>query len=78
MNTISLSLPESLHQRMQEVANKDQVSIDQFVISAIAEKIAAFMTRDYLEERAKRASKAKFEQAMAKVPDLEPEEYDRI
>ncbi len=78
MNTISLNRPESLHQRMQEVANKDQVSIDQFVISAIAEKISALMTRDYLEERAKRASKAKFEQALAKVPEVEPEEYDRL
>ncbi len=63
---------------MQEVASKDQVSVDQFVISAIAEKISAFMTREYLEERAKRASKEKFEQAMAKVPDIEPEEYDRL
>ena len=78
MNTISLSLPESLHQRMQELADKDQISIDQFVISAIAEKISAFMTKDYLEERANRASKSKFEQAIAKVPDVEPEEYDKI
>jgi len=78
MNTISLTLPQSLYQRMQEVASKDQISVDQFVISAFAEKISAFMTRDYLEERAKRASKAKFEQAMAKVPEIEPEEYDRI
>jgi hypothetical protein len=36
------------------------------------------MTRDYLEERAKRASKAKFEQALAKVPEVEPEEYNRL
>ena len=78
MNTISLRLPESLHKQIQELAIKDQVSIDQFVISAIAEKVSAFMTKDYLEKRAKRASKEKFKQAMAKVPDAEPEEYDRI
>ena len=77
MNTISLSLPESLHKRVKELADKDRISIDQFVISAIAEKIAAFMTQDYLEERAKRGSKEKFEQAMAKIPDVEPEEYDK-
>jgi hypothetical protein len=78
MNTISLSLPESLHKRVKELADKDRVSIDQFVISAIAEKIAAFMAEDYLEERAKRGSKQKFEQALAKVPDVEPEEYDKL
>ncbi|MCG3153667.1 MAG: hypothetical protein DKINENOH_00257 [bacterium] len=78
MNTISLRLPDSLHKRIQELADHDQVSIDQFVISAIAEKISAFMTKDYLDERAKRASKEKFELAMAKVPEVEPEEDDRI
>ena len=78
MNTISLALPESLHKRVQELANKDQISIEQFVASAIAEKISAFMTKEYLEARSKLASKAKFEQAMAKVPEVEPEGYDRI
>ena len=78
MNTINLKLPESLHKQIQELAIKDQISIDQFVISAIAEKVSAFMTKDYLDARAKRANKAKFEQAMAKVSDAEPEEYDRI
>jgi len=41
MSTICLSLPESLHKRVKELADKDRISIDQFVISAIAEKIAA-------------------------------------
>ena len=78
MNTISLNLPESLHQRVKELAEKDRISIDQFVISAIAEKITAFMTQDYLEERAQRGSKEKFERAMAKIPVIEPEEYDKL
>ena len=78
MNTISLKLPESLHKQIQELAIKDQIAIDQFVISAIAEKVSAFMTKDYLDARAKRGNKAKFEQAIAKVSDAEPEEYDRI
>jgi len=78
MATINLSLPDSLHKRVKELADKDLVSIDQFAISAIAEKIAAFMTQDCLEERAKRGSKEKFEHAMAKIPDIEPEEYDKL
>lgn len=78
MNTISLNLPDSLHKRVKEFVEKDRISIAQFIISAITEKIAAFMTKEYLEERAKRGSKEKFEQAMAKVPDIEPEDYDRL
>ena len=78
MNTICLNLPDSLHKRVKKLADKNSVSIDQFVISAIAEKIAAFMAQDYLEKRAKRGSKEKFEQAMTKIPDVEPEEYDKL
>lgn len=78
MNTISLSLPDSIHKRVKELADQDSISIDQFVISAITEKIAAFMTEGYLEERARRGSKEKFLQALAKVPDVEPEEHDKF
>jgi hypothetical protein len=45
---------------------------------ALAEKISALMTEDYLGELAKRDSRAKFEKAMAKVADIEPEEYNRL
>lgn len=41
------------------------------------EKIAALMTEGYLKERAKRGSRAKYEAILAKVPDVEPEVYDR-
>ena len=57
--------------------HRDGISIDQFVSSAIAEKIAALMTEGYLKERAKRGSRAKYEAILAKVPDIEPELYDR-
>jgi hypothetical protein len=36
------------------------------------------MTEEYLEERAQRGDRAKFEKAMAKVADVEPEEEDRL
>ena len=78
MNAINLNLPDSLHQRIKEFVDKDRITIDQFIISAITEKLAAFMTKDYLEERAKRGSKKKFDRAMAKAPDVEPEDYDRL
>jgi hypothetical protein len=43
-----------------------------------ARELAELITEDYLGERAKRGSRAKFEKAMAKVADVEPEEYDRL
>jgi len=45
---------------------------------ALAEKVSALMTEDYLAERAKRGSRRKFRRVLAKVPDVEPEERDRL
>jgi len=40
--------------------------------------MAALMTADYLQERAKRGTRKKFEAVLAKVPDTEPEAIDRL
>lgn len=78
MSTISLRLPDSLHKQVRKLAEKESVSINQLVTLALAEKISALMTEEYLETRAKRGSRKKFERAMVKVPKVEPEEYDRL
>ena len=78
MSTISLRLPDSLHKHARAMAQKDGISINQFIASAVAEKMSALDTQSYLEQRAKRGSLAKFRAAMAKVPDVESAEYDRL
>jgi hypothetical protein len=78
MSTISLRLPDSLHERIRSLAKKDRISINQFAAIALAEKISALETEDYLSQRAKRSSRAKFDRALSKVPDAEPESRDRI
>jgi hypothetical protein len=78
MSTISLRLPNYLHNALRGLAQEEQVSINQFIILAIAEKISALMAEDYLARRAARGDRAKFEAAMAKVADIEPEDYDRL
>ena len=78
MSTLSLRLPEYLHNTIRELAKQEGVSINQFITLAVAEKMSALMTEDYLEQRAKRGSQAKYEAVLAKVPDSEPEEYDRL
>jgi hypothetical protein len=78
MSTISLRLPNYLHDTLRELAQEEQVSINQLIVLAIAEKVSILMAEDYLSKRAARGDRAKFEAAMAKVPDVEPEEYDRL
>jgi len=76
MSTISVRLPESLHQRVRELAKAEHVSINQLISTALAEKMSALMTVEYMEERAARGSRDKFERATAKPGDTEPDDGD--
>ena len=78
MSAISLRLPESLHEAVRELAKQENVSMNQFITLALAEKISTLMTEEYLAERASRGSRDKFERAMRNVADVEPAERDRI
>jgi len=78
MSAISIRLPDSLHKRIKQLAERDNVSINQMVTLAVAEKLSALETEDYLGKRASRASKTKFQKALAKVADRPPQADDRI
>ena len=78
MSRLSVQLPNSLHTHLQELAKREGVSVEQFISTAVAEKMAALMTESYLAERAKRGSRAKYDEALAQVPDVEPEEHDKL
>lgn len=78
MGALSLRLPESLHQKLGELAEREGISINQLITSAVAEKMSALMTEEYLAARAKRASRQNVEAVLAKIPDAEPEEFDRL
>ncbi len=78
MSTLSVELPNSLYRYLQELAEREGISIERFIATAVAEKMAALMTESYLEERAKRGSLAKYEEALTQVPDVKPQEYDKL
>ncbi len=77
-NVLSVRIPKSLHNQVRELAEEEGVSMNQFVMLALAEKVAALQAIGYLEERAKRGSREKLLAVLAKAPDVEPEDYDRI
>ncbi len=76
MSTISLRLPDSLHEEIRKLAERESISINQLVTLAIAEKVAALETEVYLTPRGSRADKKKFLRAMAKVSDIVPGKKD--
>jgi len=78
MSSLSLRLPESLHETVRRLAKRDHISMNQFIATALAEKVSALMTEDYLEQRGRRASREKFEEALSNVLNVEPDERDRL
>jgi hypothetical protein len=78
MSAISLRLPDSLHEEIRKLAEREHVSINQLATLAIAEKVAALDAADYLLDRASRADRKKFDRAMAKVADEAPDERDAL
>jgi hypothetical protein len=78
MSTLSVRLPTSLHRHLRELAQKEGVSINQLITTAVAEKMAALMTVDYLEERAARGDRSKLVRVLRKVKATPPTTEDRL
>ena len=77
MGSLSLRIPDSYHTAVKEIATQDNISINQFIVSAIAEKIASFETQKYLEQRAEKGSVEKFKYVFSKVPVIDPADFDK-
>ena len=77
MNVLSLRLPESLHHAANALANKVHISINLLIMLALAEKIAALETVDYLKARAKKSSRAKYLAVLNKAPNIKPDDDDK-
>ncbi len=78
MSTLSLRIPTSLHRELRDLAHREGVSINQMISAAVGEKVASLKTMDYFRERAQRGERHLFDEVLAKVPDVEPEEFDRL
>lgn len=72
MSTLSLRIPESLHERARQLAEREGTSINQLIATALAEKISALDTVGYLEERAERGSRRAFLDVLSRVPGEAP------
>ena len=78
MSSLSLRLPESLHQKLRELAERDDISINQFIATAVAEKAAALLTVDYLEIRGRRANTKLVDRLLNRTPDVPPIAGDEL
>jgi predicted transcriptional regulator len=69
MTALTVRLPNSVHQKVRELAVRDDISVNQFIASAVAEKMASVLTLDFLKQEAAKGSRADFENFLRLVPD---------
>lgn len=74
MTALTIRLPESLHQNIKELARSEGISVNQFIASAAAEKIAAVHTLDFLRREAALGKREDFDRFLRAVPDEAPGE----
>ena len=70
MTALTVRLPNSVHQKVRELAERDDISVNQFIAAAVSEKMASMMTLDYLKAEAAKGNRKDFDRFLAMVPDV--------
>jgi len=70
MTALTIRLPNSVHQKIKELAARDDVSVNQFIASAASEKMASVLTLDFLKSEAQKGNRSDFEHYLSMVPDV--------
>lgn len=74
----ALRIPTSLKQSVEQLAQQDGTSINQFIVTAVAEKLAAMKTADYFVERAKNGNVQAALDLLNRQGGLPPQAGDEI
>lgn len=78
-NTYPLKLPASIKAAAQRLAKEDGVSLNQWIASAVAQKIGVVETAaEFLRKRAGNATSDDFLKSLESVPDNPPMEGDEL
>ena len=78
MTNYALRVPESLFKYARKVAEEEQVSMNQFFVMAIAEKVSALKTETYFRERQSRGDLNAFDAWLNASPDAKPMPKDEL
>ena len=78
MTTLHILVPDEVQEKAAEVAKERHLSLDELTTVALIEKLSMVVPDLYLEARARLADGKGFAAFMAQVPDVPPEDYDRL
>ncbi|MFZ1415759.1 MAG: YlcI/YnfO family protein [Defluviicoccus sp.] len=73
-----LRLPASIMEEAKKAAAQDGVSLNQFISTALAEKVSALRAEAVLSERARRADWRTFDEVMSQAGGTPPRPGDEL
>jgi phosphoribosylcarboxyaminoimidazole (NCAIR) mutase len=73
-----LRVPASIMAEAKKAAAQDGVSLNQFISTAVAEKVSALRTEAVLQARATRADRNKFDEVIARAGGQPPRDGDDV
>ena len=76
--TYPLRLPTSLKMAVREIARKDGTSINQFVNTAVAEKVSAMRTAEFFAERRAEGDMELARRLLRRSGGQPPDDGDRL
>ena len=76
IKTFPLRLPRSLKEAAERVASEDGTSMNQLVVTALAEKLSAMKTAEIFAERKQRADFQAFDRIMSRKSGVKPAPED--
>lgn len=77
MTTISTKIPDALFRQAKTIAEREDLTLDEFIALALASQISSWNVGKSFNERAKRGDWKKAREILAQAPDVEPEDCDK-
>ena len=69
MTSLTVRLPNPVHQKISALAERDEISVNQLIASAVSEKMASVLTLDYLKSEAAKGQRSDFDYFLGLVPN---------
>jgi len=78
MTALTVRLPNSVHQKVRELAEREDISVNQFIASAVSEKMASVLTIDFLKSESAKSNRSDFDYFLSMVPNNAPLSGDEL
>ena len=78
MSSLTVRIPESLHNGLREISKREGVSINQYIALAVTEKMSVINTMDAISERKKEGKKEEIFDVLSKVKSRPPLPDDEL